>query len=122
MVIDGVGITAIVAARRHDAGTLPPMEVPESVEVRQGEEVVLSWPDGSATVLSARTLRAGCKCATCREPAGMRATVAVLEGDAAIRIADARLVGTYAVSFRFEPDGHDTGIFSFDLLRALGEP
>ena len=96
------------------------MEVPDSIEVRGGLEVALTWPDGEATVLSARTLRAGCACATCREPAGMQATARVLSGEAPVRIADAHLVGNYAVSFTFEPDGHGTGIFSFDLLRALG--
>ena len=30
-------------------------------------------------------------------------------------------VGVYAVKLTFS-DGHDTGIFSFDLLHALGEP
>ena len=96
------------------------MEVPESIEVRGGREVALTWPGGEITVLSARRLRAGCKCATCREPAGMQATAQVLSGESPIRIADARVVGNYALSFTFEPDGHGTGIFSFDLLRALG--
>lgn len=97
------------------------MLVPEKIEVRGGEEVSLSWPDGTESVVSARTLRGGCRCATCRDPSGMAATAAVLDGDSPIRIAETELVGSYAVSFVFEPDGHGTGIFSFELLRMLGE-
>ncbi|MBT8250350.1 MAG: DUF971 domain-containing protein, partial [Acidimicrobiia bacterium] len=29
------------------------------------------------------------------------------------------LVGAYAINFGFAPDGHHTGIYSFDSLRAL---
>jgi DUF971 family protein len=97
------------------------MDVPERVEVRGGEEVVLTWGDGTTTTLGARRLRAGCPCASCREPAGRQATATVLSGDEPIRIADAQLVGSYAMAFAFAPDGHETGIFSYDLLRALGE-
>jgi DUF971 family protein len=35
-------------------------------------------------------------------------------------IASAELVGNYAVRVRWA-DGHDTGIYDFALLRALGE-
>jgi DUF971 family protein len=31
-----------------------------------------------------------------------------------------RLVGGYALSLTFGPDGHATGIFPFGLLRSLG--
>lgn len=95
-------------------------EVPARVEVRSGEGLVLTWEDGSRTELDARRLRAACQCATCRDPAGREAIRAVLEGDRPVRIADARLVGAYAVNLTFEPDGHRTGIFSFALLRELG--
>ena len=36
-----------------------------------------------------------------------------------VRVTGAELVGNYAIKFRWS-DGHDTGIFEFRLLRALG--
>jgi DUF971 family protein len=39
----------------------------------------------------------------------------------ATTIAEARLVGSYGINFTFSPDGHHTGIFTFDQLRALGD-
>ena len=45
----------------------------------------------------------------------------MLGGGEAIRITAARVVGSYAVSFTFSPDGHATGIFPFDLVRTVGE-
>ncbi len=97
------------------------MEVPDSIEVRNRADVVITWSGGDTTVLAASRLRAGCPCASCREPAGIRSTAAVLAGDRPVEIAEARLVGSYAVSFVFDPDHHDTGIFPFEMLRRLGE-
>lgn len=97
------------------------METPIRIEIEEGREVVLSWEDGETTVLSAETLRAACQCATCREEAGRRATERVLRGDEPVRITEARLVGAYAVNFVFAPDGHHTGIYPFERLRAMGE-
>lgn len=86
-----------------------------------GELLILTWEDGSTTRLTARRLRAGCSCAECRDPSGARATQEVLAGEEEIRIADVQMVGAYALNFTFQPDGHHTGIFSFELLRRLGE-
>ncbi|MDP8959603.1 MAG: DUF971 domain-containing protein [Actinomycetota bacterium] len=97
------------------------MDVPASIEIEEGERVVLTWEDGSSTTVGARELRRGCQCASCREPGGRAATQAVLEGQQSILIRQARLVGAYAVSFVFEPDAHGTGIYTFDMLRELGE-
>jgi DUF971 family protein len=95
------------------------VDVPARIEIEDGERVVLAWEDGATTVLTARRLREACACATCREPSGEAATRAVLAGGSPIRIADAQLVGAYALNFSFEPDGHHTGIYPFDVLRTL---
>ncbi len=67
--------------------------------------------------LTASELRAACPCASCGEPAGRSAMLRTLQ--APVSIAGAELVGTYAVSFRFAPDGHATGIYPFDILASL---
>ncbi len=36
-------------------------------------------------------------------------------------IQDVQLVGSYAINLTFSPDGHATGIFSYPLLREIGE-
>jgi DUF971 family protein len=82
---------------------------------------VISWEDGTTSTLSAAQLRAACPCADCREPAGQSRTEQVLAGPEPVTIAEARLVGSYAVNFVFTPDAHGTGIFPFRSLQALGE-
>ena len=93
--------------------------VPQRIEVIEGQLVEFTWEDGTLTELDAATLRGACRCATCREPAGEAATVAVLAGSEPVKIAAAELVGGYAMQFVFEPDGHGTGIYPFTALRDL---
>lgn len=95
------------------------MEAPQKIEVESGERVVLTWIDGTATI-DARTLREACQCADCRSEAGTRRKSEVLSGSRPITIEGAELRGAYAINFVFGPDGHGTGIFTWDLLRRLG--
>lgn len=95
--------------------------IPIRIEVDDRTKVTLTWQDGSTTELSAAVLRAACQCAACREPAGMEQTKLVLSGPVPVTIEEAALVGGYAISFVFGPDGHGTGIFPFDNLRELGD-
>ena len=97
------------------------MDVPERIEVEEGTRVLITWGDDEITELTARQLRRACPCAGCREPDGRARIEAVLGGPAPVTISDARLVGGYALGFSFAPDGHSTGIFSFDVLKGLSE-
>ncbi|MDJ0959497.1 MAG: DUF971 domain-containing protein [Acidimicrobiia bacterium] len=97
------------------------MELPERIEVEGGDEVILTWADGHVGRLSAAELRAACQCASCREPDGMRRTTEVLAGAVPVTIAEAKLVGGYAINFVFAPEGHGTGIYPFTGLRSLSE-
>ncbi len=101
------------------AGSLWAVDVPERIDVGDGSRMVLTWPDGTVQPITASALREACPCAGCREPSGAAATARVLAGDEPVTISDARLVGSYAVHLTFSPDGHGTGIFSFDLLRSM---
>lgn len=94
------------------------MEVPDRIEVDDGAALVLIWPDGTQTTVTAGVLRAACECATCLA-GGTGADHTV--DPSAVRILDMALVGAYAVNFTFGPDHHGTGIYPFDRLRALGE-
>jgi DUF971 family protein len=94
---------------------------PERIEVLEGTEVVVTWDDGTTSRLAAAGLRAACPCAGCRENPGREQTELVLAGPIPVTITDARLVGGYAISFEFSPDGHGTGIFPYEALYELGK-
>jgi len=97
------------------------MDVPGRIEIEEGTRVLITWEDDEITTLTARQLRRACPCAECREPDGHARIDAVLGGPAPVTISDATLVGGYALGFTFAPDGHSTGIFSFDVLKGLDE-
>ena len=94
--------------------------VPQRIEVSGGTDVTITWEDGTESTYGAADLRAACQCAECREPAGRKRTQAVLDGDTPVTIAEAKMVGSYAINFVFAPDAHSTGIFPFPALRELG--
>ncbi len=112
---------SIVSARSliRSRGRYPlRVDVPDRIET-DSSSLTLFWDDGSSDVIPARSLRAACPCAGCREPDGIDRIARVLEGLLAITIVDVSLVGAYAVSIEFGPDGHGTGIFPYTLLRSL---
>ncbi len=102
---------------------------PHPTEIQRAEErqLLITWSDGAVRRYKSRELRDKCPCATCREkrntppedepllPVLSPAEVAPLE------VAGMTPVGNYAYGIQFS-DGHDTGIFTFDLLRELGSP
>lgn len=100
-------------------GTLGVVDTPDKIEIKGGQTLQVTWSDGHVQEISASDLRSACMCATCRDETGAKATAAVLERPDEIRIVGATLVGAYAINFGFAPDGHHTGIYSFDALRAI---
>ncbi len=99
--------------------------IPVSLKKDGDTGLVIDWSDGRRTVHSWEHLRLNCPCATCREdrlkppdpfrilqpneiPAGPLRPVAMTP------------VGRYAYKITWS-DGHDTGIYAFENLRALDE-
>ncbi|MGB7923831.1 MAG: DUF971 domain-containing protein [Pyrinomonadaceae bacterium] len=80
----------------------------------------ITWADGRECRFTAAALRRACPCAQCvNEWTGQR----VLKPESvpeALQINDLSIVGRYALNFRWS-DGHETGIYSFPLLRDLCE-
>jgi DUF971 family protein len=80
----------------------------------------INWADGRVCLFAAPRLRRLCPCAQCvNEFTGER----MLKAEAVsedLGIEDVGLVGRYALTFRWS-DGHDTGIYSFRLLREICE-
>jgi DUF971 family protein len=93
------------------------MDVPRRIEVNAKTELVLTWEDGTTSVVSAVAAREGCSCAAClTEDRGPLRLV-----NLGTTIESASLVGAYALNLVFGPDGHSTGIFDWATLRALGD-
>ncbi len=96
---------------------------------RQGEDrLTITWNDGQRRMYSIRGLRDACPCATCREKRTGAASkpepylpILSMEETLPLRLNGLKPVGNYAYSASFS-DGHDTGIYTFELLRQLGEP
>jgi DUF971 family protein len=92
----------------------------------EDQRLVITFSDGQRRVYRPRELRQACPCATCREQRSQPEdplALPVLSPAAAQPLAIVAMepVGNYAYAIRFS-DGHDTGIFSFALLRELGAP
>ncbi len=90
--------------------------LPRTITRSDPTRIAIEWDDGIETVYTARELRVLCPCARCvDEITGIRTLdPASIASD--MTQSDVRLVGNYAISVRFA-DGHDTGIFTFPMLR-----
>lgn len=82
------------------------------IERGDGTKVTITWSDGRIDRLSARDLRRACPCAACQGAAPVPAGTTV---------GQVRAIGGYAIGLVFLPEGHATGIFTYELLRALGD-
>ncbi|MHB8369062.1 MAG: DUF971 domain-containing protein [Leptospirales bacterium] len=92
--------------------------LPQNIESPDPQTVRILWRDGHLSLYPSRALRLSCPCASCvNEWTGERT---IREGDIpeGIRPTSWNLVGQYALSIGFS-DGHDTGIYPFELLRKL---
>ena len=91
---------------------------------RRDDRVELTWDDGSISTFHHIWLRDNCPCATCLEkraadqPAELLPILRVAEAQP-MRITKMEPLGHYAYSIEFS-DGHDTGLFTLELLRSLG--
>lgn len=105
---------------------------PETIEREGPAGLVIGWSDGVRRRYTASALRAACPCATCREKKSAVTNPAVgtkssllpvlsMQEARPTAIEHMRPVGNYAYNIGFS-DGHDSGIFTFDLLIELGEP
>lgn len=88
--------------------------------------LIIGWSDGSTTKHRPVDLRKACPCATCREKRrgddepksrGLLPVLSVAEAQP-LAVQRMRPVGNYAYNIQFS-DGHDSGIFTFDLIRSL---
>jgi DUF971 family protein len=102
------------------------MDYPTGLSLTPDNRLLIDWSDGQRRSYRVRELRDACPCATCREKRSQPQDPLALPvlkqvQTQPLTIAAMEPMGNYAYAIRFS-DGHDTGIFAFDLLRQLGEP
>jgi DUF971 family protein len=101
------------------------MPQPTKLELTPYQRLRISWSDGQVREYGPRELRDACPCATCREqrnapPASPLQLPIISEAETQpLRITAMKPVGNYAYSIDFS-DGHNTGIYTLETLRALG--
>lgn len=111
------------------------MQTPLEIKRIDGDGLAIIWQDGQRHVLGCRFLRESCPCATCREgrgdtshskplgsPPAKKKAFSIVESSLEEELLLTRIwaVGQYALGIAWG-DGHDTGIYTFDYLRSLGE-
>ena len=103
----------------------PRIANPREITVsREKREVRVCWQDGHESAYGFDFLRTECPCAVCNDrrkgsdPAG---GLSLLTGPVVkageIQVTEVKSVGRYAINFIWS-DGHDSGIYSYDFLRA----
>jgi DUF971 family protein len=98
---------------------------PTALRLTDDRSLVIEWSDGQQRKYRVKALRDACPCATCREkrsaPQDPLTLPTLNTGQLQpLSILGMKPVGNYAYTIAFS-DGHDTGIYSFELLRELGE-
>lgn len=83
-----------------------------------GAALEILWRDGHRSVYRPRYLRLRCPCAGCVDEYSGRRTLRPEEVPERIFPSAIHWVGRYALQFVWS-DGHDTGFFAFDYLRAM---
>jgi DUF971 family protein len=98
---------------------------PTKLELAADNHLRISWSDGQVREYAIRDLRNLCPCATCREkrnappPPPTQFRIISEAEIQPLRIAAMKPVGNYAYSIDFS-DGHNTGIYTLESLRAMG--
>jgi DUF971 family protein len=96
----------------------------EPTNIQQiGDELAISWNDGTESYLKLEMLRRACPCAACGGEPDVLGNISrpnVTYTDQSFQMINFQLVGGYALQPRWA-DGHGTGIYSFTYLRRLGQ-
>lgn len=100
-----------------------PGPVPTNV-VDVGKDLVIVWDDGREDYLPLERLRRECPCAMCRGERDLLGNV--YRGpnrpltERSFQLVSHHVVGSYALQITWA-DGHNDGIYSYELLRRLGK-
>ena len=93
--------------------------------LREKGTMSILWTDETRQELELDDLRRLCPCAVCesnrmaQDSNGLQMISSDAQ-NASSGVAEITPVGRYAIQIRWE-DGHDTGIYTYEFLRSLGE-
>jgi DUF971 family protein len=100
---------------------MSPTHEPTTIDLERDQGLTVVWDDGVVSRFGLEELRVNCPCAECR---GLRDQGAVAwpkpTSPQPLRAESAELVGAWGISLRWN-DGHGTGIYAWDVLRAWSE-
>ena len=103
------------------------MSAPQPIDLKliAPDRLTITWDDQQQREYAVRELRDACPCASCREkrsqpPSPGQLPVLAAAETQPLRITAMQPVGRYAYAIHFS-DGHDTGLFTLEQLRELGE-
>jgi len=97
------------------------MHVPVNLQLI-GHEIAIAWDDGAESYLPCERLRAASPSASNQGERDILGNQYGGDGPKqfpGVTVVGWERVGNYAIRFDFS-DGHNTGLYSFDYLRALG--
>jgi DUF971 family protein len=81
-------------------------------------ELGIVWKDGHESYYAGHFLRCACQCARCVDEMTGQKTLRDDRVPQDVHVLEIHPVGNYGVAIHWS-DGHDTGIYSFERLRAL---
>ncbi len=95
---------------------------PKSLKA-QGDGLVIEWADGISTFVTFAKLRKSCPCATCNDEREKPANPFRMLTEREVQAGPSKPTqmvprGRYAYQIVWN-DGHDTGIFTLEMLRKL---
>src|SRR6266852_241241 len=88
--------------------------------LRETRTLSVLWEDGQRNDFDVRDLRLACRCAVCVEEMSGRPLLDPKSVRPDVTPRTITSVGNYAITISWN-DGHSTGIYSFEHLRAFGE-
>ena len=101
-----------------------PMPVHLATDHPETGQLTIFWNDGLECVYALANLRKVCPCANCRDLRRQLEegdALSLMTGDSinpSTEVVEINIVGRYAIQFAWK-DGHDTGIYTYELLREL---
>lgn len=103
---------------RNLGGAFGSWPTPKEITQPEVGKVKIVWKDGHESIYSAQKLRSACQCAVCVDEATGKQRLNPEKTPANIFPISTQPVGQYAINFQWS-DGHATGIYAFEYLRAL---
>ena len=104
---------------------------PTSIRRLEKDGLEITWPDGKNHIVSCKMLRSNCPCAVCRMERGdsghdapltpvKKPSLKIIEhsSEESLTLTQIWAIGNYALGLKWG-DGHDSGIYTFDLLKSL---